>query len=72
MVMMDEGGSSCKFHWCEVSVEQDLNNKNNRTKRTLFFLAKMRKNSGAVIAFYRGNLIVCRDHKNTKYAEGCF
>ena len=54
MVMMDEGGSSCKFHWCEVSVEQDLNNKNNRTKRTLFFLAKMRKNSGAVIAFYRG------------------
>ena len=28
MVMMDEGGSSCKFHGCEVSVKQDLGNIN--------------------------------------------
>ena len=27
MVIMDEGSSPRKLHWCEVSVEQDLVNK---------------------------------------------
>ena len=26
MVVMNEGCSSCKFHGCEVSVKQDLDN----------------------------------------------
>ena len=27
MVMMDEGSSPNKLHWCQISVEQDLVNK---------------------------------------------
>ena len=35
MVMMDEGGSSCKFHGCEVSVKEDLGNGEVMIKRVL-------------------------------------